>query len=68
MILLPGLLGKHKGIDDFIIAEGGAKFAELVTAGNLLALSEYERPYHGRPRTIKPWLLFCPITPPLTKR
>lgn len=43
MILPPDLLGKHKGIDDFIVAEGGAAFAELVTAGHLLALSEYER-------------------------
>lgn len=43
MILRPGLLGKHKGIDDFIIAEGGALFAELLTASNLLTLTEYER-------------------------
>lgn len=43
MILPPDLLGKHKGIDDFIIAEGGAKFAELAAVGNLLTLSEYER-------------------------
>lgn len=43
MILPPDLLGKHKGIDDFITAEGGATFAKLVEGDKRLTLSEYER-------------------------
>lgn len=39
MILLPGLLGKHKGIDDFIIAEGGAEVCRAGDGGTAACLS-----------------------------
>ena len=42
MILPPAKLGRSKGIDDYILAEGGAAFATLAQPQHLVTLSEFE--------------------------